>query len=161
MGEFLDNSIDAKSLNIAIQLNRSKVGKTDRITELVFSDDGDGMTSAELQDLFQFGASSKHMLNDKIGKFGVGFMTAILTLSTKVKVYSRKHNSDEFNTLGFDIEEVDLGYVIPTSEATEISQTLKEQIPSKIAERLGTIIHIPDIDQFRDQSADSVVAEAK
>ena len=89
MAEIIDNSVQAGAQNILVIVSEEYNPRTGRnnISEIVFLDDGSGMTNEEIEGCLGIGYSTR---TDRkgLGRFGVGLPQASLYACPAVDVYS-------------------------------------------------------------------------
>ena len=90
--EIIDNSIQARSQNIQINLEMGvPVGKRKPVPQkIAFGDDGIGMNREILQQCLVFGYSQRYDDRNGIGRFGVGMILGAINVCQRVEVYSRE-----------------------------------------------------------------------
>ena len=106
IAEVIDNSIQADAKNIKIKFFKHKPqGKNkERVSKIVFGDDGIGMDQETIQYALQVGWSSRYNNRGGIGRFGVGMTYAAISVCEFVEIYSRKKGGNWLYTY-LDIEE--------------------------------------------------------
>ena len=97
IADLIDNSIDAGAEKIAVTI-------VDREGDLIveIADDGIGMDDARLDEALRLGSDTARVEND-LGKFGMGLVTASISMSKRVEVFTRLNGGDRFYG-GFDLE---------------------------------------------------------
>lgn len=92
ISDLIDNSITAKARNIWIDAKWAG-----RNTTICVTDDGQGMTQAELLEAMRPGSKSPTELRnpDDLGRFGLGLKTASFSQCRKLTVRSRKNSASE------------------------------------------------------------------
>lgn len=109
LAELIDNSFDANASEVNIFLLEKKDAGRNKISEIVISDNGKGMTKEILEDALAFGGGENFneeevIKNKKKGRFGYGLPNASLSQCKSTHVYTWKNkNSILYNYL--DIEE--------------------------------------------------------
>lgn len=110
--ESLSNSYDANSGEILIEINQRPTG-----SEIIIEDDGDGMTSDELESFFDLGNSTKRgKENDSIGYKGHG--TKIFYKSDRIEVSSANEGTNLRAIMENPWEKLNNG-ILPEYEVTE------------------------------------------
>jgi hypothetical protein len=91
IADIIDNSISAGAQNLDIHVEWAGTGSWIRIT-----DDGFGMSDAELEKAMQLGARDpRHVRHsDDLGRFGMGLKTASFSQARALTVYSRRAGSE-------------------------------------------------------------------
>jgi hypothetical protein len=85
LADLIDNSIDAEATKVLIRFFRDG----DRLTDLAVVDNGNGMTSAELQEAMRFGSKNKKG-SSELGKYGMGLKSASFNQANTLVVVSKK-----------------------------------------------------------------------
>jgi hypothetical protein len=83
VADLVDNSIEAKATLVSIDLEFDGDGSWVRI-----SDNGHGMTAAQLREAMRYGADRSYA-GDDLGKFGLGLKTASMSQCQRLSVASR------------------------------------------------------------------------
>jgi hypothetical protein len=99
IADIVDNSIDAEAQKISIKIQQ-KSGQP----LIVITDDGDGMTEAVLDQAMRLGSLTSRDLNSDLGKFGMGLVTASLSLARKCHVITR--TADGTFSSAWDVDEI-------------------------------------------------------
>lgn len=102
LDEFVDNSIDANSKNVFINLKKGDNGKLECIT---IGDVGDGMTMEQLKEALAFGSDSGKT-NKTIGMYGTGMKTASMALGRRLRILTKSSESKDVYLANFDIDEL-------------------------------------------------------
>lgn len=161
IGEIIDNSIQADSKIIHVQLDVGQVNEGQRgrpkyrITRLAVGDDGIGMDAETLQRCLQLGFSTRYDDRDGIGRFGVGMTLGAINQCRHVEVYAREEGNDELWTY------LSLDEVKKAGESARIPPPRKKT-PSADDKKLagnkrGTIViwetidrmYVNDVDEIR------------
>ena len=126
MAEIIDNSVQADAQNILIIVSEEYNPRTGRnnISEIVFLDDGSGMSNEEIEGCLGIGYSTR---TDRkgMGRFGVGLPQASLYACPAVDVYSWQGGYDNCKKVFLDINK------IKSEEQTEIEDPIFSEIPEK------------------------------
>lgn len=126
MSEIIDNSVQANAKNILVVVSEEYNAKTGRnnISEIVFLDDGDGMTYSEIEGCLGIGYSTR---TDRkgMGRFGVGLPQASLYACPSVDVYSWQDGYENCKKVFLDINKV------KNEEQTEIEDPVISKIPDR------------------------------
>lgn len=83
LGELIDNSIQAQAAHIDICVTHAEAGAGPTVT---VTDDGRGMTRAELASCLKFGGTSRFNDRQSIGRYGMGLPGASLSQTRQVTV---------------------------------------------------------------------------
>jgi hypothetical protein len=119
LSELLDNSIDAESTEIKISYP-SKSQKSEAIIEII--DNGNGMSAVDIERIPDIG-SEREYSSDDIGYFGIGGTQAILALSERVVVKTKRRGDSFYTILHWDIINDGLEYTISSEETKEINKS--------------------------------------
>ena len=126
MSEIIDNSVQASAGDILIVVSEEYNSKTGRnnISEIVFLDNGSGMSYEEIEGCLGIGYSTR---TDRkgMGRFGVGLPQASLYACPSVDVYSWQDGYENCRKVFLDIEK------IKNEEQTEIEDPVISEIPAK------------------------------
>ncbi len=128
--EVVANSFDASAKEVRIDVRNVGVG-TNAQTQLVFLDDGYGMTEEELnEDYLSVGGSWKINDPNTIGRIGIGSL-AVAVLSKTVRLETRKKDTDQVVVVDLwisdavrnldrtaEVQEIDVGEVVNLRPAT-------------------------------------------
>lgn len=87
LAELVDNALEAEAHHVAISIRRDDPSATPVVT---VTDDGHGMTAAELRQCLRFGGSSRFGSRASFGRFGMGLPAASLSQSSTVRVTSAR-----------------------------------------------------------------------
>ncbi|MES2749157.1 MAG: ATP-binding protein [Patescibacteria group bacterium] len=100
IADILDNSIDADAKNIKVYVLEEK-GQT----TIAVSDDGIGMDFNVLCQALRLGSDTNHEDSSDLGKFGLGLVTASISLTKRIEIYTKKKNSQTFAGI-LDLDDV-------------------------------------------------------
>jgi hypothetical protein len=108
IAEIIDNSIQAKSKNIKMQIEfGTPQGKNKpRPNVMAFGDDGIGMDEDILEKCLVLGESTRENDRKGIGRFGVGMTNGAISLCTKIEVYSRPKQGN-WNYVVLNLKDLD------------------------------------------------------
>ncbi|WP_276132312.1 ATP-binding protein [Polluticoccus soli] len=160
--EIIDNSFDAdaKSVKIICIEKRDRHNKR-YIDEIIFSDDGTGMTDHVLNNCLTFAYGTNEDLTEvvrkkKIGKFGMGLPNSSISQCKTVSVYS-KIEGGEWRSKHLNIKE------LVTNDSTELPDMAVTTLPDYynnievvINPSHGTIVSWRDCDRLDRQFADTL-----
>ncbi|MBZ5502063.1 MAG: ATP-binding protein [Acidobacteriia bacterium] len=99
IADIVDNSIDAEAPKISIKIQQK--GGQPIIT---IADDGQGMTEPVLDQAMRLGSLTSRDLNSDLGKFGMGLVTASLSLARQCHVITR--TSEGTFSSAWDVDEI-------------------------------------------------------
>lgn len=87
IADLVDNSLDAHSTNVKIKIGTA--AQNDHL--LVISDDGDGMNESILDQALRLGSDTPKDNNSDLGKFGMGLITASISMGRRLMVITKQH----------------------------------------------------------------------
>jgi hypothetical protein len=91
--DLIDNSIDADAGNIWININP---GAKNEVSKIVIIDDGIGMDYRILNEALKLGSETNRNAAYDLGLYGMGLITASLSLGTKLSIITKAEKSDAF-----------------------------------------------------------------
>ncbi|HEX4007003.1 MAG TPA: ATP-binding protein [Acidobacteriaceae bacterium] len=99
IADIVDNSIDAdaQNINIRVQLKSNQ-------HQISVADDGRGMSKKTLDQAMRLGSLTDRDANSDLGKFGMGLVTASLSIAKKLHVISR--GEDGCWSSAWDVDEI-------------------------------------------------------
>jgi len=140
--EIIDNQLDADAEHIHNSLYDVLTQEGDYIYQLVFVDDAQGMTKQIMTEAVMIN-NSKQASNDKIGRFGFGFLAALKKLTEgkgKATILS-KTNSDCVNQMIIDFTEIENSDNYSKPVVHEVTLSMNELwIKHRINQYHGTVI---------------------
>ncbi len=151
VADLVDNSIDADAREITITVDE---GKNKRLT-ITILDNGRGMNEAMLAQALRLGSISEKNSGTDLGKFGMGLVTASISVTRRLEVYT-KTTEGELLTGILDIDE------IKQNNAFEVHRGLAEEVHTKIAKEFGlsehgTLIILRDCDTLSTTNLNELV----
>lgn len=99
IADIVDNSIDAEAQNITLQI-QTKANQH----QITVADDGRGMSKSILDQAMRLGSLTERDLNSDLGKFGMGLVTASLSIAKKLHVITR--GEDGCWSSAWDVDEI-------------------------------------------------------
>ncbi len=99
IADLVDNSIDAEAHNIQIKIQQ----KNNQLM-LSISDDGRGMSRTVLDEAMKLGSMTDRSIESDLGKFGMGLVTASLSIARKCHVITR--GEDGCLSSAWDVDEI-------------------------------------------------------
>jgi hypothetical protein len=99
IADLVDNSFDAEASKITID-----IAKLRDDFEITITDDGTGMDLETLDEALRLGSLTERDPGTDLGKFGMGLVTAGLSLSRRTQVISKQHS--EFSSSVVDVDEI-------------------------------------------------------
>jgi hypothetical protein len=99
IADLVDNAFDAEASRIGITISRARDD-----FEIAIGDDGSGMDQEILDQALRLGSLTERDVTTDLGKFGMGLVTAGLSLSRRTKVITKQ--DAEYLTSIVDVDEV-------------------------------------------------------
>lgn len=100
--DLIDNSIDAGASQIWIEINGDK-----NIDNIVISDDGRGLEEKVLIEAIKLGSNTEKNPDSDLGRYGMGLITASISLCKKLDVYTKAKGQNEILAATQDLDEVE------------------------------------------------------
>lgn len=144
LAELIDNSFDAEATEVNIYLLEKKDAGRNKISEIVISDNGKGMTKDILEDALAFGGGENFneeevLKSNKKGRFGYGLPNASLSQCKSTHIYTWKDKeSILYNYLDIDEQKSTGSIFMPEVKEKELPKDyhgIIENLPDT-----GTII---------------------
>lgn len=156
LGEILDNSMEAGSKDVWVEIEKEKrkdansKKEVEVISQIAVIDNGNGMSPDVLNRCLVLGDTirpPKPGGAKGIGKFGVGLTLGGISLSRRVEVYSRdnKHNEFAFTYLDLDLIAKKQQQRIPTP----VSKKPPERFAKLLEDETGTIVLLVNCDRLQ------------
>lgn len=141
VADLVDNAIAAQATEVRIDMVWDG-----HHSYLVISDNGDGMTRAQLEEAMRLGSDQDYN-SDDLGKFGLGLKTASISQCKVLQVGSRPRGiGHEVDVLRFDIDHIE------TTNNWEVIRQGPETLPTIasewLAETHGTVIVWSNLDRL-------------
>ena len=154
VADLVDNAIDADAHRIAIRIQQ-KSGQP----QISISDDGTGMTPDILDQAMRLGSLTSRDLNSDLGKFGMGLVTASLSIAKKCHVVSR--TEEGCWSSAWDVDEVTAknAFVKHLDTATsDETQILESEIGGAAT---GTVVMLTKCDNLSNKNTTAFAATLK
>jgi hypothetical protein len=151
LGEVVDNSIQANAESVRIHFS---ILNKDLIKNVVFIDDGDGMSKEIIQNCLRLGWSSRYNDRSGIGRFGVGMTLGAIHECRRVEVYSKAKGSDWYFTY-LDLDEIEKSdsqekeWEIPTPK--KLKPALEDNLGKYLPDESGTVVVWTKYDRAADK----------
>jgi hypothetical protein len=100
--DLIDNSLDAEATNINIEINLDS--KKD--TYIIISDNGNGMDEEILEQALRLGSMTHRDVESDLGRFGMGMVTASISIAKRIEVYTKKQNHTMLTSI-MDLDEME------------------------------------------------------
>jgi hypothetical protein len=139
IADLIDNSIDADAEQIAIT-----IAERDGDVIVEIADDGIGMGEARLDEALRLGSDTSRVEND-LGKFGMGLVTASISMSKRVEVFTRSQSNVAFYG-GFDLEIIE-----ESNEFVKWVQPIGENGSNKLFDDWSTIVRLSKTDRINNR----------
>jgi hypothetical protein len=154
IADIVDNSIDAEAPRISIKVQQ-KGGQP----VITIADDGEGMTESILDQAMRLGSLTSRDLSSDLGKFGMGLVTASLSLARQCHVITR--TSEGTFSSAWDVDEIisQNKFVKHLDKATDEECTvLKGEIG---AAATGTLVTLSKCDNLSNKNLSSFASNLK
>lgn len=96
VADLIDNSIDAEASNIWISIDND-------LSKIFIADDGVGMSEETLRTAIRLGGKKAHDKGSDLGKYGLGLITASISMGRVVRIITKKDGLYNTATLDYDI----------------------------------------------------------
>lgn len=154
IADIVDNSIDAEAPTISI-----KVQQRSGQPVITISDDGEGMSETTLDQAMRLGSLTARDLNSDLGKFGMGLVTASLSLARQCHVITRT-GEGTFSS-AWDVDEIIARnkFVKHLDKATDVEC---EQLKAEIGEaKSGTLVTLSKCDNLGNRNLSSFASNLR
>jgi hypothetical protein len=154
LADIVDNSIDADAQCITIKANQ-KSGQP----VITIADNGDGMAESELDQAMRLGSLTSRDLNSDLGKFGMGLVTASLSLARMCHVITR--TAEGCFSSAWDVDEMIArnAFVKHLAKATKEEEGLLDEEIGKT--KSGTIVVLSKCDNLSNKNLSSFTSNLK
>jgi hypothetical protein len=154
IADIVDNSIDAEAQHISIKVQQ-KSGQP----VIVIADDGEGMTEAVLDQAMRLGSLTSRDLNSDLGKFGMGLVTASLSLARKCHVITR--TSEGTFSSAWDVDEIisQNRFLKHLDKATDEERSVFEEESGST--KSGTVVILSKCDNLSNKNLSSFASNLK
>src|SRR5207245_1461215 len=89
VADYVDNSIDGEASRIRIFVEPETGRLTPDDSRVVIADDGCGMPADILLEAMKLGSETPHDLTSDLGKYGMGLITAAISMGRRLTVLTR------------------------------------------------------------------------
>jgi Histidine kinase-, DNA gyrase B-, and HSP90-like ATPase len=154
IADIVDNSIDADAQNITIRIQI----KTNQ-HQILIADDGRGMSKRILDQAMRLGSLTDRDFNSDLGKFGMGLVTASLSIAKKLHVVSR--GEDGCWSSAWDVDEIvsQNAFVKHFDKATSEEEAL---LAAEIGDSsTGTLVILSKCDNLTNKTTTSFAANLR
>jgi len=166
--DLIDNSIDADADQVKVSIKqqpaqgqkapRLSSKKNKKIGSVTIVDNGRGMTKPQLIEAMKLGSKTEYN-SEALGKFGMGLITASISMGRCLTVVTRRQGSDKINIAKLDLDEVKkTGTMACTHKEVSFSndilgtERVKDFGPFS-EDGFGTIVEISKLDQMTNSDA--------
>ena len=135
IADIIDNSFDAGADNVNVFISDSCI---------IIVDDGCGMSQDVMKEAIKLGSDTSKE-QGSLGKFGMGLVTASISMGRKLEVFSKTIDDDEPSKVVLDLDHIEA-----TNDWVGISEPADNE-ETKILNRLehGTIVKISQLDSVK------------
>jgi hypothetical protein len=148
IADIVDNSIDADAQNVSI-----KIQIKSNQHQITIADNGRGMSRRILDEAMRLGSLTERDLNSDLGKFGMGLVTASLSIAKKLHVISR--DDEGCWSSAWDVDEIvsQNAFVKHLDKATNDEEAL---LSSEVGDSdTGTIVILSKCDNLTNKNTSS------
>lgn len=143
VADLIDNSIEARANTVRVD-----VVWNGESSNVVISDNGNGMSAAELREAMRYGADRDYDTDD-LGKFGLGLKTASMSQCCRLTVASRQNPSRaDINAYCWDLDHIE------ATNRWEILPIATTSLPAAVRrhlkETMGTVVIWDRLDRILD-----------
>ena len=155
VADLIDNSIDAdaQSIRVAIQLRNGQ-------HVITIADDGQGMSQAILDEAMKLGSLTPRDVNSDLGKFGMGLVTASLSIAKKCHIITK--SEDGCWSSAWDVDEIvsKNAFFKHFDRATEEEEALlRDEVGGSGA--TGTVVILSKCDNLTNKNTSSFASNLK
>ena len=148
IADIVDNSFDASASKVQISIVPDDTNFT-----LAIADNGSGMTLETLDEALKLGSETSRSQESDLGKFGMGLVTASLSISRKLTVITKSKKGGYYTSIQ-DIDEI--------CRLNRFVKTLRESTADEIktfnsytnSNATGTVVIMSNCDQIQDTQID-------
>lgn len=145
IADLVDNSIDADAtlINVRIQQREGQI-------QLVIADNGDGMDMQKLDQAMRLGSLTARDMNSDLGKFGMGLVTASLSIAKRCHVITRP-NGESWSS-AWDVDDIIAtnSFRKHLAEATNEDDALLDELIGK--GQHGTVVILSKCDNITNRN---------
>lgn len=144
LADIVDNSLDANADNVTVVI------ENDSITII---DDGYGMDESTLCEAIKLGSNTDKD-GSKLGRFGMGLVTASISMAKKITVASKQEDGD-VNCVCLNLEKIERTNEW-VADKIELSPSETSQWESHDC---GTIVRLENIDHYKYKNVDTLISK--
>ena len=154
IADLVDNSIDADAHHIS-----TRVVQRGGQPQISVADDGTGMSQEDLDQAMRLGSMTSRDLNSDLGRFGMGLVTASLSIAKKCHVITRGSNGCWSSA--WDVDEI----VTQNAFLKHLDQATKEEVAlldEEIGKRkTGTLVTLSKCDNMSNKNTSAFASTLK
>lgn len=148
IADLIDNSIDAKASNIWVSVDED-------LNKIFIADDGTGMSKDTLRTAVQLGGKKAHDSGTDLGKYGLGLITASLSMGRAIRIVTKKDNVYNTVLLDYDTVQKEDSFIVNFYESTD-SEIASFDYRTRGADS-GTVLIIDKCDKLQYTSAKDLI----
>jgi hypothetical protein len=146
--DIIDNSNDANATDIKVYVHSAKGNFT-----ITVVDNGDGMDWDTLDEALRLGSDTERNIVSDLGKFGMGLVTASLSICKTVEVITKQKDSPILHSVqDVRVVEEKNDFVKYLDEADEDAKSLFDAL---LGEESGTVVRLTNCDHVSNRDARS------
>ncbi len=159
LADLVDNSIDAEANFVRIWIDPAK-GTLSPNTRILIADDGIGMDMGVLKEALKLGSNTERNITSDLGKYGMGLITASVSMATRLVVYSRKPGGRLLKAV-HDLQEIKNRneFVVEIASPSVADERLWEQFA--VDQDRGTIVVLENCDKLGYTNAANFVTQVR
>ncbi|MCK9439527.1 ATP-binding protein [Patescibacteria group bacterium] len=148
--DIVDNSLDAKATKVYISIK-----PTVDDFQLTIADNGIGMSEKVLDEAMRLGSDTERNEDNDLGKFGMGLVTAFLSIGRKLTVITNKDG--DFYTSIQDVDEIERTneFVKELRKSTREEEDFYKEVSKN--KKSGTVIKIEKCDNIQNTNINEFV----
>lgn len=151
IADLIDNSLDAGAKNVKVFI--------DNLKTIYIADDGSGMSFDTLKQAIILGGKKTHDSADDLGKYGLGLITASLSLGRKIRIIT-KFDGD-YHTAVFDYDTIEKNNTF-NAVFRESTEEEKSSFDYRTDNTItGTVLIIDNCDKIKYRTANDLATALK
>jgi hypothetical protein len=142
LADIVDNSISARARNVSVEF------RPEPVPYLAISDDGEGMSAAELERAMRHGSTDPRSTRSEhdLGRYGLGLKTASLSQCRRLTVVSLKDG--QLSGYSWDLDRILERKAWTLLKLGEDDITALPHVPELLQQESGTIVFWHDLDRL-------------
>lgn len=153
IADLIDNALDAHAANISVKIGASS--NSDHL--LTISDNGDGMNEIVLDQAMRLGSDITKDYNSDLGKFGMGLITASISIGRRLVVITKQHG--QYLTAVHDVDEI----IEKKEFVKELRRSTEQEMNTFMLQTggamHGTVVMISKIDHLQSKNLTQFTAK--